>query len=575
MKKNIVRTSSSIHKVALLLVILTLAFGVVAQNDDWYRPGGFDADGGSLKTFSVSATKSVKFSRGNLQYNAAQNKWRFAPRQYLSCCSDNSNIAEDYDGWIDLFSWGTSSWESGADEYQPWSAKEDYADYVNGDWVYRFMPGGIGTNNLTGDYANADWGVYNKITNGGNKEGQWRVLTSDEWQYLLNNHSRGFATIAGVFKGMVILPDDWTMPDGLDFSTLYSDGYGTNNYTIAEWHRMEAAGALFLPAEGCRTGTEMSDVGEKGMYWSSTRSNNEANALSMWFWTGNVANYAEYRNKGLSVRLVRDNRSATGAFDLDWASKKRFSVSATKSVRFSRGNLQYNAALDKWRFATQQYQIIGDSNSNIAADYDGWIDLFGWGTSGWNSGANAYQPWDAGTTYTDFYPGGYDTVNLTGDYANADWGVYNRISNGGNKTGKWRTLTLAEWEYLLGENAMRSGKWGLATIDGSLIGMVLLPDDWVQPGGVTFTAGYANSYNTNTYTSEQWQEMESAGALFLPSAGYREGTTIKELDNYGLYWSTTYYDNVQAASIGFSNSSPNFHGSSLRNLGFSVRLVKD
>ena len=134
----------------------------------------------------------------------------------------------------------------------------------------------------------------------------------------------------------------------------------------------------------------------------------------------------------------------------------KFSISDDKQIYFSQGNLQYNAVQGThdcsdgttkegtWRFAEHQYDRIGSQNSNISATYDGWIDLFGWGTSGWNSGANEYQPYSTSDVNGNYYPGGSYSNNLTGSYANADWGVYNAIFNGGNQAGMWRTLTGAD-----------------------------------------------------------------------------------------------------------------------------------
>ena len=82
-------------------------------------------DGALPGLFSVSATKQVHFSQGNLQYQASTNTWRFAEHQYdyvgtqtADYCgfyggnvsgSDNRNISSTYNGWIDLFGWGTGS----------------------------------------------------------------------------------------------------------------------------------------------------------------------------------------------------------------------------------------------------------------------------------------------------------------------------------------------------------------------------------------------------------------------------------------------------------------------------------
>ena len=264
-----------------------------------------------------------------------------------------------------------------------------------------------------------------------------------------------------------------------------------------------------------------------------------------------------------------------GGFDAIGRSYKTFSVSDTKKVHFSRGNLQYNASQNKWRFALRQYNMLCGDNANASQSYDGWIDLFGWGTSGWNSGANGYQPWATSSWYS---PGGYDTVNLTGDYANADWGVYNKITNGGNKAGKWRTLTKDEWEYLIGNSTQRSGKYALATIGGNYTGLVLLPDDWILPSGVTFTTGYGNGYNTNTYSTAQWQKMEVAGAIFLPAAGYHYWsgpTSVASVGTYGLYWSSSYSnDNNYAHFVQFETGGVSMEADA-RYVGNSVRLVKD
>lgn len=69
-----------------------------------------------------------------------------------------------------------------------------------------------------------------------------------------------------------------------------------------------------------------------------------------------------------------------------------FSVSATKLVRFSPGNLQYTRSTDTWSFAEHQYDMIGTDNvvggiAAISTEYGYYkegsavadkIDLFGW-----------------------------------------------------------------------------------------------------------------------------------------------------------------------------------------------------
>ncbi|MBQ0016895.1 MAG: hypothetical protein KBT04_07930, partial [Bacteroidales bacterium] len=249
-----------------------------------------------------------------------------------------------------------------------------------------------------------------------------------------------------------------------------------------------------------------------------------------------------------------------------------FSVSSTKKVHFAAGNLQYtttgtHACKDgttkpgTWCFAANQYDYIGCGNENISSSYTGYIDLFGWGTSGY-SGCNPYLK---STTSSDYGPSGY----IAG--TNYDWGVYNAISNGGNVTGKWRTLTFDEWRYLLNIRANAVSKRGHATVNG-VHGVVLLPDSWEMPTGCTFTSGNGSGWTTNNYTTTQWAAMEGAGALFLPAAGYRRSTTVCDVGSIGDYWSSTAGGSDNAYYL-YSGSSGLYTHHDYRYDGLSVRLV--
>ena len=252
-----------------------------------------------------------------------------------------------------------------------------------------------------------------------------------------------------------------------------------------------------------------------------------------------------------------------------------FSVSAHYQVFFSPGNLQYHPANNEWRFAENQTDYIGDANSNISSSYNGWIDLFGWGT-----GAN---PTNASTNAED-----YQTF--------VDWGT-NQIGSDDPKT--WRTLTKDEWNYIFFIRPNAQNLFALGSVNG-VNGTIILPDDWTTPTGVHFVPstasgllkaswfdGYYNDYNNNfshnIYTSEQWSKMEQAGAVFLPASGYREGTNVSEVGKYGGYWSSTghredgtydphyaYFDSKYLSPVG-----RDFRGSSqaVRLVG-NLRIVK-
>ena len=260
----------------------------------------------------------------------------------------------------------------------------------------------------------------------------------------------------------------------------------------------------------------------------------------------------------------------------------RFTINAGgDQVYFSKGNLQYQASTGTWRFAEHQWDYIGDAAGNNTASgretQSSWIDLFGWGTSGWNSGANCYQPWSTSTSYTDYYPGGAYTNNLTGSYANADWGVNNAISNGGNAAGQWRTLTYDEWYYLLNTRTNASSKAGYATVAG-IHGVILLPDSFTDPmknnGSGSFVPRATTGWDANVYTADNWTAMQTAGAVFLPAAGGRSGTSVYDVGSYGLYWPSSYYSSDYAWNVNFSSGSLSTEDASYRCYGFSVRLVR-
>ena len=251
-----------------------------------------------------------------------------------------------------------------------------------------------------------------------------------------------------------------------------------------------------------------------------------------------------------------------------------FSVSATRQVRFSQGNLQYKASNNTWRFAEYQYEYVGNANSNISSSYNGWIDLFGWGTSGWNSGAGCYEPWSTSTSWMDYYPGGSSSIGLTGAYAGADWAWYNAIRNGGNTAHWWRTLTHDEWDYLLNTRADAASKRGTGNIDG-VGGLIILPDSWTLPMGCSFTAGFGYEWTRNSYTLAQWKQMEAAGAVFLPAAGDRYGAVVRYVGNHGYYWASTPYNDYECANeISFYGAQLFATVSDYRSRGFSVRPVR-
>ena len=234
-----------------------------------------------------------------------------------------------------------------------------------------------------------------------------------------------------------------------------------------------------------------------------------------------------------------------------------FSVNDTTKVHFSQGNLQY---VGTWQFAENQWDYFGNSQS------DNHRDLFGWGTG------NA--PYLVSTDY-----------NLYSTFV--DWGT-NAITNGGNEANVWRTLTKDEWVYLFYTRENAATLFALGSVNG-VNGTILLPDNWTLPAGASFTAsttqGLADqgsyfynangkNFSDNTYTSKQWAVMESAGAVFLPAAGYRNGTDMSLVGTGGAYWSATPLVAEYACHLYFVSYSLRPQDIYNRFYGHSVRLVR-
>lgn len=249
--------------------------------------------------FSVAPNLQVVFSPGNLQYQPSTNTWQFAPHQWDCIAKDNNQIGvATYDGWIDLFGWGTGN--------APTKCTKEQTDYT----VY------------------SEWGHHMASENA-----PWRTLTADEWTYLFTSRTNAekrfaFGTVNST-KGLIILPDNWTQPDDVIFnpslekglvqtsSTLYknttNDNYSHNSYNAQQWNKMEKAGAIFLPFTGGRYGTEMFKYGVygsariwNGYYWSAT-SPSTGHAYHVRFEAKIFSpNELEMSFYGYAVRLVRN-----------------------------------------------------------------------------------------------------------------------------------------------------------------------------------------------------------------------------------------------------------------------------
>lgn len=305
------------------------------------------------------------------------------------------------------------------------------------------------------------------------------------------------------------------------------------------------------------------------------------------------------------------------------------SGTTNNKVYFAAGNLQCQRVIENgvttynWRIANNQWDYVGGQSSsnpgNVSSSYNegindntytGWIDLFGWGTSGYNVNPDPDNPVDPYNTR--YLPFDYDNSEVNATYnkygygpstnrtnanylqganANYDWGVYHSNISGNASHGilqyqgsavesnvTWRTLTQAEWNYLLnsrtfGSSTKKGKHWSWSPVTyRNRYGILIYPD------------GYTNqkTSSTNTHYTFPSNENLPAGCVFLPVSfqrTYADNTIQISTNLYCYYWtsqsgSSASPDNAYALYINPSGNggTPSFLAYT-RCVGNAVRLV--
>ena len=143
----------------------------------------------------------------------------------------------------------------------------------------------------------------------------------------------------------------------------------------------------------------------------------------------------------------------------------------------------------------------------------------------------------------------------------------------GEDAGAWRTLSKAEWEYLLGfapgqwaqtESYGRPGakaKSAFKDLGGGVSGLVILPDD-----------ADASVMESITSTSD----LATYGAVFFPTVGIRYGTSVEGVGMGNFYWLSTPGEDYGVVCGVYFDSGGNVSMSNCiyRSFGSPVRLVR-
>ena len=432
-----------------------------------------------------------------------------------------------------------------------------------------------------------------KATGSGSDEYTWQVtVTNSAYSYFDGNETQPSKTFNGTFNvsgsEWTITPASVTVERGAAFALTLScaDATPADAASVTKVTLNATSAKDFVPAV---SGTSL-----------------VVNAESFATWTSADPKKVSVLVESVDAGMIEVTATASGGggnvgVNENFVnSQKKFSVAAGKQVYFSQGNLQYQAKTDTWRFAEHQYDVVPEEDlafTKVTSDYDEWIDVFGWGSSGYGRAkpyTRDYSETDASGKTIQESLHVYGAIGVNIDY---DWGVYNPIANGGNKKGLWYTLTLNEWNYLFNTRTNASSLHVPARIiieedDNSrktIAGIVLLPDDWTPasvPDGVSFTTTASSSpheYDTNILTCDQWEKLETTGAVFLPSLGYQGsgGSFYNRSNDAGTsiefdYWSSSCYSSnadTKYAIYSYYGTSFSSNSPSANNF-MPVRLVK-
>jgi len=575
--------------------------------------GSFSSTLDSLTPNTTYYVQAYVVWDGGLEYGDEWNFTTFEDHDYVdlglpsgllwATCNVGADTPEEYG---DYFAWG----ETQPKGYYYWNTYR-YSNGSDNTLTKYCNDSSYGYNgfidNLTillpeDDAATANWG------------NDWRLPTYGEWNELLSNTTCTWTTQNGVNGRLFTSSNGNSLFLPAAGYHIYSSFYGAGNYcnywSISLYTDKPIYVWSFSSDSGGHTGGYRRDCGlsvravrsvrpvttdctitvtsspieggtiigggtyPEGASCTLTATANQGYAFTNWTENGEVISievtysFRVNENRNLVANFVAYSGTApTGAID------GKFTINANGGqVYFSQGNLQYigSATMPYWKFAENQWDILGTTTGQNSSDENVDRDFFGWGTSGYNHGAICYQPWSTSTIPSNYWAYGnisYDLFHQTGQ---ADWG-YNPISNGGNQENQWRSLTKPEWVYVFNTRTTNSGiRYAKAKVN-DVNGVILLPDGWsTNYYSLSNTNSGDASFTSNIITATQWATLEQHGAVFLPAAGSRDGGNVGIRGNY---WSASCGGGGGAYLVSFIDSGVYPQSLSFRDYGFSVRLV--
>ena len=455
-------------------------------------------------------------------------------------------------------------------EYSSW-IREEASWYRNGE----FIGDGKETLDFEDDAANANWG------------GNWRMptLTEEEelfdyctWIWTLKNGINGYEVKSKINNRSIFIPAAGSLQKSLPqgdgvfgaywSKDVYNDSYQaidfefTSDYVTANSATASArySGLSIRPVcpntEPTSTPVETIELNQttleltKGKNSTLNYSVSPSHATDKSVtWSSSNESVATVNQDGIITAVAVGTCTITCSAN-DGSNVKatctvttldpnlltgEFSVSSTKKVHFTKGNLYWNGSTFKFESSQTSYPTSWSSTH---------VGHFYWTKTASASYASSYND---GTNINSDIPffaqskGGITVEGTTGLYA----------------------LTESEYEYLFNRrtNASNLYKYGV-TVSGKPNCLIIAPDNY---------SGTIQSI----YDASSWTNAEKDGLVCLPAAGYRYNTSINSTDYSGYYQSSTSASNIDNTySMYFSQYGLSVSSNRNRNEGFSLRLVK-
>ena len=401
----------------------------------------------------------------------------------------------------------------------------------------------------------------------------------------------------------VNLGNDWQTPSEEQIAELID-----NRYTTTTWSTYEGISGLlvtsisngnsiFLPAGGKQTSSYLNGNGTDGCYWSRTVEAGES-ANHLIFTSEDFFVIGYDRENGMCIRPVRAQQGQVEQVEFIELSQTELVLNPNDSRLITAAVLPKSATNKSARWESSDEAIATvDEIGEVTAVAVGTCTITCSATDG--SGVKAEcivtvtNPDNSGTL------DGHEYVDL-GLPSGTLWATCNVGANSPEEYGDYYAWAETEpksdyyWEtykYCKGSYGTMT-KYCINSDSGTVDNKTELePSDdaatanwgsgWQMPSEEQYDELYNSSYTTTTWTTmngKYGRKITSkcnGNSIFLPAAGYRNGTSLRDAGSYGYYWSRSLSTSDSGRACGlYFYSSYISTGSSGRSSGQSVRPVR-